>query len=181
MEQYKSLSDRYEQLTDKYVNLKLKYRESSKNMPWSHDSDTYSQRYKSPSPAPSSRAPSSYVRSTESLMMKAAREYRTPPREQETRLSSEDIIRRHKTPLMERQVDVETPRYRSPSIIDRELDIFVPRYETRHIFSHYGNSKCIEQNYFLRNMFWKPIEAKYTAFLDTDEKVKNQCSRERYL
>ena len=126
MEQYKSLTDRYEQLTDKYVNLKLKYRESSKYMPWSQEPDSYSQRYKSPSPAPSSRPPT-YVRSTESLMMKAAREYRTPPREQETRISSEDIIRRYKTPLMERQVEAETPRYRSPSVIDRELDIFVPR------------------------------------------------------
>jgi len=123
MEQYNELTTRYQQLTDKYVNLKQKYRDVSKYSPWSHADSQEPTHYKSPSPAApraASRAPEPFVSSR----------YRTPPPmdyEESTPLTSEAIMRKYRSPLVERQVDIDTPRFKKASLIDKELEILCPR------------------------------------------------------
>ncbi|XP_065347793.1 uncharacterized protein LOC135944630 isoform X1 [Cloeon dipterum] len=147
MEQYDDLATRYQQLTDKYANLREKYSNASnggsKYSPWSHASSEervlMAPRYKSPSPVATTKLPTSR-HASKGPELYTSRVYRTPPPSSfldlgpsadvdRESLTSEAIMKKYRSPLIERQV--ESPRMKSPSILDKEMEILLPRYRQR--------------------------------------------------
>ncbi|CAB3381737.1 Hypothetical predicted protein [Cloeon dipterum] len=147
MEQYDDLATRYQQLTDKYANLREKYSSASnggsKYSPWSHATSeervSMAPRYKSPSPVATTKLPTSR-HASKGPELYTSRVYRTPPPSafldlgpaadvDRESLTSEAIIKRYRSPLIERQVEI--PRMKSPSILDKEMEILLPRYRQR--------------------------------------------------